>query len=332
MNILKKIVLFSIVFTSAFAINHPSPKYGTPLAMARDITLCLDDTELFLNLPDNWGIGETSLSRDSKSNVFYVYPRRGGHGSKIKITSHITKSSATNAMKDLKTSQFIDESYKDGFTVEESSGFYSCKALDNFLIEVWYTFPYKKTEHEKAWETLKDCISTKNSHDFFGKREPFKKPDEKIKIPSRFDFSTSRFGINSSDRIKFTHPTKDRQIVYKKDFFDRCTKNEGGKHKYDLKIDQGCTTIYMYIKWDTYKSGASLYKSHLTEISEDIKNMHHFQRLESEPDFYKGYAIWKGNPFVLVTYKGDGFLIGFAVKSMDEISLNELLERISYID
>ncbi len=304
---------------SLFAIDPPSPIKGSPNIFAgKQFSTMAGDTLFVFTFPENWGMGNTSASKDQ--GHFILFPKEGGFGCSIHVDRFMDCETASEEQGRLKEDCSHPVEISKGFEVVMKKACYACLVNGPYLIQIWYSLPKLSAKEMAIWEKLRECISVSEE----------RKPEKK---------EGSREWVAVEELVRegwvCHHPNNQLHVLYKSwGGVDRCKINGDLSRSYLLTIGDIFSSGYFYIKWDQEDLAISEpYERHLDEMKVDIVKGEKSQRFQRKMQFNaeEGWALLDGTPYTLLSLSGDGFLFGFALKnerSFNSIKLNDYVKRV----
>ena len=160
---MKKIALQTILAacltsSSLIALDPPKPVTGQPQIFTPLFSVNVRDANVAIKAPSGWGIGEISTSKTSTSYM-YLYPVNGGNGFLIEIDAYADEAATKGVLKQYQSTFKTTTPFNNGFETELKSAWYSGYTSGEFLIQMWYSLPKKKSDSQKTWNALKQCFT-----------------------------------------------------------------------------------------------------------------------------------------------------------------------------
>jgi hypothetical protein len=335
------IVLFLFIAilstSSADAMNAPKPFKGTASIISgkSHYQLTSGNTQFLFNTPEGWGIGSLSLSANAVSHV-ELLPISNGYGCSYEIEPYASQEDALSAMQGLKNTFSSTTSRNNGFEVALKSAWFSCQAIDGYLVQIWYSLPKKKKNSETVWNGLKNALTITRLETKTVDNQIDKEPQDNQTVSK--ETKNDRPLVEGAFGRWVCHHPENKVDVFLNDCFFGTINRDNSNRLYLIEFRDIDGSGYFFIKWDQNDFTDTIpFVEHIQEICDDIQKDHPTQKITSTASYNvrpnNGYGIAQGSPYHIVTVAGDGFLFGFAYNlnnNFRDYDVNKLVQKVSW--
>lgn len=319
-NLLKFLITCLFISSSLIALEVPKPIKGTPSLISKEYSIGVGSVLFTFKLPPGWGLGNISAQADSPS-YFTLFPQKGGFGCSIKVTRFDNDALANDAVQQMKKNFKKVSTLGNGFEAELKSAWFSCTSNSQYLVQIWYSLPKKQKNSYQIWKDLKQSMVIS--------------PIQSQPAPNS-EANANRSPIEKTFNGWVCHHPANKVDVFFETFpLINASLKEDASQLYLLKFSGTFVSGYFYIKWDQNDLTTNApFEAHIQEILQDIKKFDSSQKIGTPTyDLAQGYGYADGNPYRLITVKGDGFLFGFAFKpslSFASYDVNDLVKLVKW--
>ena len=321
---MKKIAVFlslsCLVATNLFPLDPPKPVKNTPniISSSGKSFFRAGGTVLQVSCPEGWGVGDLFASQDYSH--FSLFPNQGGFGCTVTVNRFANEGEAQEEALRLKSTFSNALDLSNGFEATFKSAWYACQVEGLFVVQMWYSLPKKNPEHEALWQKMKQCLAVSSA------QAPVVSPSTEWK--PAIEAPWKGWVCN--------HPSNKLHVLLKCTPVEKVAYNLDLSKAYLFAIGDLRASGFFYIKWDQVElDKVAPYEQHLKEMAADILKMEKTQTFAKDltSDLQGGWSLRNGNPYTLITFSGDGFLFGFALKQKNQFvsyDFNDYIKRVEW--